>query len=135
MFKEIADNIYARDIELHHPMTVDKYVQNDVLPFIKAGNQQDLTLICNELGISNHATTEEEWVRTSRVGNGINWKKNLQGEGVVPDVSGMTFRDAIFLLERSGLTVMYEGKGRVIDQSLTAGARVSKGDRIYIRLG
>ena len=65
----------------------------------------------------------------------MNWKKNLQGEGMVPDVSGMTFRDAIYLLEKSGLTVLYEGKGRVVDQSLTAGARITKGDRIFIRLG
>jgi cell division protein FtsI (penicillin-binding protein 3) len=65
----------------------------------------------------------------------VSWKKNLHGEGLVPDVSGMTFRDAKYLLEKAGLTVMYEGKGRVVNQSLTAGARISKGDRIYIRLG
>lgn len=135
VFKEIADNIYARDIELHDPMSLQAAVKHDVLPFIKAGNQQDLTMLCNELGIANSAGTEEEWVRTSRVGDGISWKKNIQGEGIVPDVSGMTFRDAIFLLERSGLRVMYEGKGRVVGQSLTAGARISKGDRIFIRLG
>ncbi len=135
VFKEIADNIYARDIELHEPMTLKKYVKDDVLPFIKAGNQQELTLLCNELGISNHSLTDEEWVRTSRSGTGVNWKKNLQGNGVVPDVSGMTFRDAIYLLEKSGLTVYYEGAGRVERQSIQAGARVSKGDRIYLTLG
>jgi cell division protein FtsI (penicillin-binding protein 3) len=48
---------------------------------------------------------------------------------------GMTFRDAIFLLENSGLHVTYEGKGRVVKQSLTAGARIGKGSRIYIKLG
>lgn len=135
VFKEIADNIYARDIELHQPMAVEKYIKNDVLPFIKAGNQQELTLLCNELGISNHATTEEEWVRTSRSGNGVQWKKNLQGEGIVPDVFGMTFRDAIYLLEKSGLNVAFEGRGRVVKQSLQAGARASKGDRIFLKLG
>lgn len=135
VFKEIADNIYARDIELHAPMAFQKYAHHQVLPFIKAGKQQELTLICNELGISNHGETEEEWVRTARVGNAVNWKKNVQGEGIVPDVAGMTFRDAIFLLERSGLRVEYDGKGRVVNQSLTAGAKVRKGDRIFIRLG
>lgn len=135
VFKEIADNIYARDIQLHEPMSFRKFEKNDVLPFIKAGNQQDLTLLCNELGISNHTLTEEEWVRTARAGNGVNWKKNVSGQGIVPDVSGMTFRDAIYLLEKSGLTVIYEGKGRVVRQSLVAGARISKGDRIIIRLG
>lgn len=135
VFKEIADNIYARDIDLHEPMTRKKYVKNDVLPVIKAGHQQDLTLVCNELGISNYTLTEEEWVRASRSGNGVNWKKNVSGNDLVPDVSGMTFRDAIYLLEKSGLQVFYEGNGRVIKQSIEAGARVSKGDRIFLRLG
>ncbi|MEX1240624.1 MAG: penicillin-binding protein [Cyclobacteriaceae bacterium] len=135
VFKEIADNIYARDIQLHEPMGMQKYVESDVLPFIKAGNQEELTLLCNELGISNRALTDEQWVRTSRSGNSVNWKKNLQGPGIVPDVFGMTFRDAIYLLEKSGLTVFYEGKGRVRNQSPGAGVRVSKGDRIYLRLG
>jgi cell division protein FtsI (penicillin-binding protein 3) len=135
VFKEIADNIYARDLELHETLSLPKYVKNDVLPFIKAGNQEELTALCNELGISNHALTEEPWVRTSRSGNGVGWKKNLQAPGTVPDVFGMTFRDAIYLLEQSGLTVFYEGKGRVEKQSLDAGSRVSKGDRIYLTLG
>jgi cell division protein FtsI (penicillin-binding protein 3) len=49
-------------------------------------------------------------------------------------VSGMTFRDAIFLLEKTGLSVSYQGKGRVAEQSLAPGTRISKGSRIYIRL-
>jgi cell division protein FtsI (penicillin-binding protein 3) len=135
VFKEIADNIYARDINLHEPMSMKKFVEDDILPVIKAGNQPELTLLCNALGVSNHALTDEEWVRTARSGTGVNWKKNLQGKDIVPDVSGMTFRDAIYLLEKSGLKVSYEGKGRVVNQSLTAGARISKGERIFIRLG
>jgi cell division protein FtsI (penicillin-binding protein 3) len=134
VFKEIADNIYARDINLHHPMDVKKFTKTDVLPVIRAGNQQELTMLCNELGVSNHSLTENEWVRSTRSGNGVNWKKAIEGKDVVPDVKGMTFRDAIYLLEKSGLNVFYEGKGRVQDQSIAAGARVGRGDRIYIRL-
>jgi cell division protein FtsI (penicillin-binding protein 3) len=135
VFKEIADNIYARDINLHQPMDVRKFAKTDVLPVIRAGNQQELTMLCNELGISNHSQTEEEWVRSSRNGDGVDWKKAVAGRDLVPNVMGMTFRDAIFLLEKSGLNVFYEGKGRVQQQSITGGARVKRGDRIYIRLG
>ncbi|MFN7791822.1 MAG: PASTA domain-containing protein [Cyclobacteriaceae bacterium] len=46
----------------------------------------------------------------------------------------MTFRDAIFLLEKTGLRVSYEGKGRVLGQSITPGTKISKGARIYLRL-
>lgn len=134
VFKEIADNIYSRDINLHLAME-KKYVEPGIFPVIRAGNQEELTMLCNELGISNHSSSEEDWVRTSIKGNSINWRKNTIGQGIVPDVQGMTFRDALYLLEQSGLTVIYEGKGRVVSQSLTAGRKVLKGDRIYIQLG
>jgi cell division protein FtsI (penicillin-binding protein 3) len=135
VFKEIADNIYARDINLHQPMDVKKFAIQEALPVIRAGKQQELSMLCNELGISNHSQTEEEWVKSSRTGDGVNWKKTTASKGVVPDVMGMTFRDAIYLLESTGLSVAYEGKGRVVKQSLTAGARVGRGGRIYIKLG
>lgn len=135
VFKEIADNIYARDINLHQPMDIRKFAIQEALPVIRAGKQQELTLLCNELGISNHSKTEEEWVRSSSSGDGIDWKKTHATTGLVPDVTGMTFRDAIYLLERTGLKVDYEGKGRVKRQSLSAGARVNRGGRIYLKLG
>ncbi len=134
VFKEIADNIYSRDINLHLAME-KKYVEPGVFPVIRAGNQEELTMLCNVLGISNHSSSEEDWVRSSINGNSINWKKNTIGQGIVPDVQGMTFRDALYLLEQAGLKVIYEGKGRVVSQSITAGGKVSKGDRIYIQLG
>jgi cell division protein FtsI (penicillin-binding protein 3) len=136
VFKEIADNIYARDINLHEPMQQRKFAHgSEALPVIKAGNQEELTMLCNELGISTHSQTEEEWVRASRSGTGVDLKKNVEGKDIVPDVKGMSFRDAIYLLEKSGLKVFYEGKGRVVQQSLDAGRRVAKGDRIFIKLG
>lgn len=134
VFKEIADKIYSRDINLHLAME-KKYVEPGIFPVIRAGNQEELTMLCNELGISNHSSSEEDWVRTSIKGNSINWRKNTIGQGIVPDVQGMTFRDALYLLEQAGLKVRYEGKGRVVSQSLTAGRKVTKGDRIYIQLG
>jgi cell division protein FtsI (penicillin-binding protein 3) len=135
VFKEIADNIYARNIDLHDPMDKQKFAKTDVLPVIKAGKQEELTMICNELGISTHTLTEEEWVRASKAGSGVNWKKNIEGKDIVPDVTGMTFRDAIYLLEKSGLKVFYEGNGRVVKQSLNPGEKIGKGDRIFLRLG
>src|SRR5690606_7617212 len=69
VFKEIADYIYARDIEMHAPMTAEKIANPDVLPLNRGGRQPELTLVCNELGIANQSGTEEEWVRTSRVGS------------------------------------------------------------------
>lgn len=135
VFKEVADNIYARDINLHDPMDVKKFAAHQALPVIRAGNQHELTMLCNALGISNHSQTEEEWVKSSAAGGGVNWKKTVNGRDIIPDVMGMTFRDAIFLLENSGLRVSYEGKGRVVRQSINPGAKVQRGSTIFIRLG
>lgn len=135
VFKEIADNIYARDISLHQPMAQLTFEKSPAFPVIRAGYRQDLIMLCNTLGLSNQALTDEEWVRSSLGGPGILWRPNTTGKDIVPDVRGMTFRDALYLLEQSGLTVFYEGKGRVKEQSLAPGRKIAKGDRIYIELG
>ena len=134
VFKDIADNIYSRDINLHLAMEKKKILEPGVFPVIRAGKQDELTMLSNELGISNHAATEEEWIKAAKDGSAVVWKRNAVVRDHVPDVMGMTFRDAIFLLEKSGLRVSYEGKGRVAGQSLSPGTRISKGSKIYLRL-
>lgn len=134
VFKEIADNIYSRDINLHLAMDAKKVLEPGVFPTIRAGKQDELTMLSNEFGVSNHSATDEEWIKAAKNGNAVVWKKNVIVRDHVPDVTGMTFRDAIYLLEKSGLRVSYEGKGRVTGQSLTPGSRISKGSRIYLRL-
>lgn len=135
VFKEIADNIYARDLSLHNAMTKRNGTEPGVFPVIRAGRQDELTMLANELGISTHSQTEEEWVKAAKNGSSIVWRKNVAVRDHVPDVSGMTFRDAVYLLERAGLRVYHEGKGRVVEQSIPAGVKFSKGSRIYLRLG
>jgi len=55
-------------------------------------------------------------------------------DGLVPNVVGMGAKDAIFILERSGLNVRIAGRGRVEKQSLTPGQRITKGQSITITL-
>jgi cell division protein FtsI (penicillin-binding protein 3) len=134
VFKEIADNIYSRDLQLHVAMEKKPNLELGVFPTIRAGYQPDLVLLCNELGISNHSQTDEEWIRAAKNGNAITWRRNAIIKDLVPDVQGMTLRDAIYLLEKAGLRVEHQGKGRVSDQSLNPGTRISKGTRIRIHL-
>ncbi len=55
-------------------------------------------------------------------------------EGVMPNVTGMGLRDAIFMLENSGLRVHYTGRGKVAKQSPQPGVRVSRGATVAIEL-
>ncbi|MEM6524027.1 MAG: penicillin-binding protein [Bacteroidota bacterium] len=134
VFKEIADNIYSRDIEMHDPLEAEFMAEAGVFPLIRSGNQEDLKLLCNELGVSNHSDNEAQWVRTRVIGNSVEWKENKMAESLMPDVTGMTLRDALFVLEKAGLVVNAEGKGRVVQQSTPVGRRINKGEQVKLKL-
>jgi len=55
-------------------------------------------------------------------------------EGVMPNVTGMGLRDAIYMLENSGLRVHYTGRGKVAKQSPQPGVRIARGATVAIEL-
>ena len=134
VFKEIADNIYSRDIDMHDPLPEEFTAEAGVFPLIQSGKQDELQFLCNELGVSNHSATEKDWVVTERYGNSVKWKENKVIENLVPNVKGMTLRDALYLLESTGLKVNVSGKGRVVEQSKIPGTKISNGNEITIKL-
>jgi len=135
VFKEIADKIYARDLKMHEPYVVQRKVNEGIFPVIKAGNREDLQKICDELSIPNQASTDEDWVIAQRKDNAVLWTTDEIAPEVVPNVLGMTLRDAIFLLENHGLNVNHKGRGRITAQSMLPGQKINKGSRISLTLG
>lgn len=136
VFKEIADKIYARDLEMHPPYSGQKPLMavNSSLPVINAGYADDLQLICNALGIPNLEAHKEDWVKAKGVDNTVIWEDNRIEASSVPDVLGMTLKDALFLLENKGLRVEIIGRGRVVNQSIGPGKKAEKGSHITIKL-
>lgn len=55
-------------------------------------------------------------------------------KGIVPNVTGMGLKDAVYILEHEGLQVQIQGRGRVQLQSLTPGTRIVKGQNIVLQL-
>ncbi|MEP1095937.1 MAG: penicillin-binding transpeptidase domain-containing protein, partial [Cyclobacteriaceae bacterium] len=133
VFKEIADKIYSLELDLHEIREEGTEVTG-VFPYIKAGKQDELTMICNEFGISNHSMGEAEWVKTDVIDQAVYWEANTIDYEKVPDVRGMTLRDAIYVLENVGLEVEIDGRGRVSTQSQTPGGRLIKGSTIKLRM-
>lgn len=54
--------------------------------------------------------------------------------GIVPDVKGLSVRDAVYLLESQGLKVWVKGRGVINGQSLAPGTKVEKGKEIILIL-
>ncbi|MFY0625615.1 MAG: transpeptidase family protein [Reichenbachiella sp.] len=134
VFKNIADKIYAIDMELNDPFEGQE-MMTGVFPVIRAGEQEDLSMICNELGISNYSDSDNKWVKTNINNNSVQWQDAGNKKGLVPDVRGMTLRDAIYVLENKKLNVEHSGLGRVIEQSLLPGSAIKNGLGIKLKLG
>lgn len=134
VFREIADKIYSTDFVLHKPLAIRKTAKPGQFPSIKGGYREDLKYLCNKLAISNHTKTEEDWVQSSVANNAIFWKSKGMIENLVPDVTGYTLKDALFVLEKEGLYVRFEGVGRVAKQSQTAGTKALRGSEIVLTL-
>ncbi len=135
VFKEIADKIFAKDIEMHVAMEKEYNPEYGIFPVIRSGYKPDLQFICNNLGISNHSTGDGDWVKTRVDDNAVEWRNNTVKVGVTPDVMGMTLRDAIYVLESCGYEVSMTGLGRVKKQSIMPGRKIVKGNKITIELG
>jgi cell division protein FtsI (penicillin-binding protein 3) len=136
VFKEIADKIYARDLQMHAPYVADTAaIEHDIFPLIQSGYQPELAAICQMLNIPQEMAPAEDWVRAGIDSNRIVWQPKKAPIESVPDVRGMTLRDALYLLENKGLRVLYEGEGRVQRQSQQPGAKALKGSTIKISLG
>jgi cell division protein FtsI (penicillin-binding protein 3) len=137
VFKELADKAYARDLEMHKPMHARVVPNKDSLPLVPAGSFDDLTVILNKMGISNHAAAgaDEEWVKVEPQQRSLNFKANPVLQGKVPDVTGMTLRDALYILGNQHLEVNVEGAGkRVHKQSVEPGTDIDKDKTITITL-
>ena len=141
VFKEIADRIYAQDLELNGtkqqlPKSENTEPSSSDFPFYQTGMSEELQLIGKAFGISSHYTGEEKWVKSTVVNQSVSWKANkVEETASVPDVMGMTLKDALYILENKGLRVQYMGHGRVKSQSLTPGASISQNGIIKVVLG
>ena len=141
VFKEIADKVYATSLNLHKELKyVAHYTIND-LPQSNKAYTDDLKLVLNQIGISNHlhndSITEEEsiWAKAEIQDKSVAIQPLLHNKGFVPDVKGMGLRDAIYLLESKGLTVRVKGVGKVVRQSVTPGTPLGLVKVIQIQLG
>ena len=134
VFKEIADKVYARDLEIHEPYVPSPLAQPS-LPLVQSGYMSELYEICKLLGVKYKEPIAEEWVKAQVDSAAVEWKPRATEVGRIPDVRGMTLRDALYLLENKGMKVQFTGRGRVLRQSLEPGSRAIKGSYITITLG
>lgn len=135
VFREIADKVYSMASLMQHDETEEKI--DETLPVSQNGLKDDFLTVYDELGIDvSDEAGDAEWVMTSRDKEGREFalKARSVDFSVVPNVKGMGLRDALYLLENSGLKVGVSGAGTVSRQSQEPGQRVRRGSYVEIVL-
>jgi len=131
VFKEISDKVYATSFFSDYK-SENKEEKKLNAPEAGNGFRDDIDEVLGDLNVRYRRTADDDWVATRESGDTIRLASVKVEEGVVPDVRGMSLRDAIYLLENSGLRVRYNGKGRVLRQSPEHGARYFEGATVSL---
>ena len=146
IFKELADKVYASTIEIHSDM-MDAPVTNWALtetgsattPYVKYGYQQDLREVLSFLNIpTDYQSPNSRWVVTLSEESVVKVQRRKLDEelkkGLVPNLLGMSAKDAVYLLENAGMRVSIYGGGMIVKQSVAPGSRINQGLEIILHL-
>ncbi|MCL1944004.1 MAG: transpeptidase family protein [Candidatus Azobacteroides sp.] len=133
VFKNIAEQIYVAHMKL--PVAAAKDTLHVLTPVIKKGNLRDTKEVLSILNLSFHDNAgSAEWMKQSEGQNNIYLDYMTLPKNVIPDVTGMGAKDAVYVMEKIGLRVKLSGLGKVTRQSLLPGSGFQKGQLITIQL-
>ncbi len=152
VFKAIADCVMATDKELGNikmdegnwQLESGRWVKSDGtahLPHVTRGNQQELQQIYKQLQLEYVSSdNSRRWVSYSdgidSLGTQGHYVTYLPQQGIVPDCTGMTVKDAMVLLHQCGYNVRFKGVGKVTRQTPRGGSKAApKTTTVHLRLG
>ena len=138
VFKEIADKIFAKDLDLNvvnQTKILPSAVPGSKFPYVASGKGEELQGIFEYLKLPLKSPTQEDWVVASSLAGQVQLQQTETENAVVPNVSGMSLRDALYLLENKGLKVNFNGKGKVLSQSISPGTLLTPNATIDLVLG
>jgi cell division protein FtsI (penicillin-binding protein 3) len=133
VFKEIADKVFATKFYNDYETDNERNIR---LIASEAGNGfiGDINEALRGLDVRVLKTSNEEWVTTTISGDTVMFSPVKINDGLVPDVRGMSLRDAVYLLESYGLRVKSNGKGKVRRQFPEQGTRFQEGALITLEM-
>ena len=141
VFHEISEGIMAQSLKLDVKDARDS--ASIFIPDVKNGNILAADYVLTHLGIKTNTNWRGSylegnpiWGKAERVGNRCVrlMKEKQYGKNIVPDVTGMGARDAVFAMESRGVRTRIIGRGRAIKQSLMPGVPVKRGAFCIIEL-
>jgi cell division protein FtsI (penicillin-binding protein 3) len=139
VFKEIAEKVYSSSLEFIEPINLKPALLTNVPSVIKS-NAKEIALVSKSMGLPVKKSAEDDDIVSQNHSDSThiniqsnNIEKQLK-KGLIPNLSGLSAKDALHLLENNGLHVKLMGMGSVKKQSIEAGQKYIKGDKIILTL-
>jgi cell division protein FtsI (penicillin-binding protein 3) len=136
VFKEISDRIYSSYLGSKN-YTASNRTDSSLYSYF--GLKNELNSIFNYLNMPFIDSARSGYWRSVQLKNNSGILNTpvittSTPEMVTPDVVGLGLKDAVYLLENKGLKVTATGRGRVVNQSITAGTNFNKTQTISLIL-
>jgi len=140
VFHQIAEGVMAKYLKVQ---LADARDSTSILtPDVKNGNVLAADYVLRELGIDteggwggNYPDGSPIWGKAFREDKEVRLAEEKLPSNTMPDVVGMGARDAVYLLETSGLKVKLHGTGRVKSQSIAQGSALRENMICELKLG
>lgn len=137
VFRMITDKIFASYIgQWNDPIdSIAKVAKVKITPHHLAGASTYQYLLAS-MGQETIPASHSLGLATleSDTNNNIIIKNKEVISGFVPNVTGLTLKDAVYLLETEGMRVEIQGRGVVQGQSIPAGTKINKNQLIILQL-
>jgi len=139
VFKEIAEKIYSSSVDFLDPINNKQNLLTKVPGSIKSQNDE-MVIASKALKLPTKSNVSENGYVSRNLADSTHISlqtNNLESQlkkGIVPNLNGLSAKDALFLLENSGFHVKLYGIGSVKKQSIEAGHKFNKGDKITLIL-
>ena len=133
VFRSIAESTMALK-SISKPLVYEKDTLNNYpfQPYTKTGFYKALQTVMNELKLPLNPS-DRDWVKAISDDKSIQLEPILVARNVVPNLQGMGAKDAVFLVEKMGLNVQVQGRGKLISQSIKPGYAAAKGSPIILK--
>lgn len=134
VFKEIADKVYATHVEIHPTEKKPSLAERMIIDSLP-GNQNEIAYCLRSMDLPFKSPGENiEWVYTNPGEYRVMLEPIEIFADTIPDLRGWSAKDAVYLLEKLGITPILEGRGRVEAQSVEPGSKAIKGTEMIINL-
>lgn len=139
VFKEIAEKVYSSSLNCIEAVNTKEDLITHAPSFITT-RSEELTQVAQALAIPAKAIEPGKYAAHSAKDTArvklveVDLERQLK-KGIVPNLQGLSVKDALFLLENNGMVVKVLGFGSVKKQSVEAGQKFNKGNKITLTLG